>query len=230
MPIEQLVRTICDTKQAYTQFGGQRPFGVSILYAGWYSPLDTWLCDVTCGVRGMMCTGIRCTSATFGKLQRVEGNGHRRQSPGRDEHPETGLQGQDDAGRGRRSGHSRPQQEHGLISIARESGDVHAGSQRRYRQGHAQSRTFSENDGAHVSRSSTRFTRQMNSCLCSRRPTKRRKTPHKQSDYTTFALTLVLVLSMPRFYCSHEATRTMRTVRLCEFTETTVLSVHPSCA
>ena len=35
MPVEQLVRTICDTKQAYTQFGGQRPFGVSILYAGW---------------------------------------------------------------------------------------------------------------------------------------------------------------------------------------------------
>lgn len=35
MPVEQLVRNLCDTKQAYTQFGGQRPFGVSILYAGW---------------------------------------------------------------------------------------------------------------------------------------------------------------------------------------------------
>jgi len=29
------VRSVCDTKQGYTQFGGQRPFGVSILYAGW---------------------------------------------------------------------------------------------------------------------------------------------------------------------------------------------------
>mmetsp|Transcript_6330 Transcript_6330/g.13992 ORF Transcript_6330/g.13992 Transcript_6330/m.13992 type:complete len:253 (-) Transcript_6330:445-1203(-) len=35
MPVEQLVRSVCDTKQGYTQFGGQRPFGVSILFAGW---------------------------------------------------------------------------------------------------------------------------------------------------------------------------------------------------
>jgi 20S proteasome subunit alpha 3 len=35
IPVEQLVRAVCDTKQGYTQFGGQRPFGVSILYAGW---------------------------------------------------------------------------------------------------------------------------------------------------------------------------------------------------
>lgn len=35
MPVEQLVRSVCDTKQGYTQFGGQRPFGVSLLYAGW---------------------------------------------------------------------------------------------------------------------------------------------------------------------------------------------------
>lgn len=35
MPVEQLVRALCDTKQGYTQFGGQRPFGVSLLYAGW---------------------------------------------------------------------------------------------------------------------------------------------------------------------------------------------------
>lgn len=45
MPVEQLVRRICDTKQGYTQFGGvaddgrsddsgQRPFGVSFLFAG----------------------------------------------------------------------------------------------------------------------------------------------------------------------------------------------------
>lgn len=35
MPIEQLLRDVCDTKQGYTQFGGQRPFGVSFLFAGW---------------------------------------------------------------------------------------------------------------------------------------------------------------------------------------------------
>lgn len=34
-PVEQLVQSLCDEKQAYTQFGGLRPFGVSMLYAGW---------------------------------------------------------------------------------------------------------------------------------------------------------------------------------------------------
>jgi len=35
IPCEQLVSTLCDLKQAYTQFGGKRPFGVSLLYMGW---------------------------------------------------------------------------------------------------------------------------------------------------------------------------------------------------
>ncbi|KAB7504860.1 Proteasome subunit alpha type-4 [Armadillidium nasatum] len=35
MPVEQLVVRLCDIKQAYTQYGGKRPFGVSILYMGW---------------------------------------------------------------------------------------------------------------------------------------------------------------------------------------------------
>lgn len=35
MPCEQLVSHLCDIKQAYTQYGGKRPFGVSILYIGW---------------------------------------------------------------------------------------------------------------------------------------------------------------------------------------------------
>jgi len=29
------VSSLCNVKQAYTQFGGKRPFGVSILYMGW---------------------------------------------------------------------------------------------------------------------------------------------------------------------------------------------------
>ncbi|KAJ6224838.1 hypothetical protein RDWZM_003383 [Blomia tropicalis] len=32
---ERLVSWLCDIKQAYTQYGGKRPFGVSILYMGW---------------------------------------------------------------------------------------------------------------------------------------------------------------------------------------------------
>lgn len=35
IPCEQVVSSLCDVKQAYTQFGGLRPFGVSILYMGW---------------------------------------------------------------------------------------------------------------------------------------------------------------------------------------------------
>jgi 20S proteasome alpha/beta subunit len=38
MPCEQLVRLLCDVKQGFTQRGGQRPFGVSLLYAGWCGP------------------------------------------------------------------------------------------------------------------------------------------------------------------------------------------------
>jgi len=34
IPVEQLAQRLCDLKQGYTQFGGLRPFGVSILYAG----------------------------------------------------------------------------------------------------------------------------------------------------------------------------------------------------
>jgi 20S proteasome subunit alpha 3 len=35
IPTENLVSQLCNIKQAYTQFGGKRPFGVSILYMGW---------------------------------------------------------------------------------------------------------------------------------------------------------------------------------------------------
>ena len=35
MPVEQLVRQICNVKQAYTQHGGLGSFGVGFLYAGW---------------------------------------------------------------------------------------------------------------------------------------------------------------------------------------------------
>lgn len=35
MPVELLVRRLCDVKQGYTQHGGLRPFGVSFIYAGY---------------------------------------------------------------------------------------------------------------------------------------------------------------------------------------------------
>lgn len=39
IPVELLVRNMSDLKQGYTQYGGQRPFGVAFLYAGWDSHL-----------------------------------------------------------------------------------------------------------------------------------------------------------------------------------------------
>ncbi|KAK9767903.1 Proteasome subunit alpha type-3 [Basidiobolus ranarum] len=35
IPTEQLVQKLCDLKQGYTQYGGMRPFGVSLIYAGY---------------------------------------------------------------------------------------------------------------------------------------------------------------------------------------------------
>jgi len=35
IPIEQLVENVCNTKQAYTQFGSLRPYGVAFLFAGY---------------------------------------------------------------------------------------------------------------------------------------------------------------------------------------------------
>ncbi|PJF16749.1 Proteasome subunit alpha type [Paramicrosporidium saccamoebae] len=35
IPVEQLVQTLCNLKQSYTQHGGMRPFGTSFLIAGW---------------------------------------------------------------------------------------------------------------------------------------------------------------------------------------------------
>lgn len=37
MPVEQLVEHVCNYKQAYTQYGGLRPFGVAFLFGGWDS-------------------------------------------------------------------------------------------------------------------------------------------------------------------------------------------------
>ena len=33
--VEQLVQRVCNYKQAYTQYGGLRPFGVAFMFAGW---------------------------------------------------------------------------------------------------------------------------------------------------------------------------------------------------
>lgn len=39
MPVEQVVKSVCNYKQSYTQFGGLRPFGVAFLFGGWDAQL-----------------------------------------------------------------------------------------------------------------------------------------------------------------------------------------------
>ena len=45
--IQSLVKDICNIKQAYTQYGGARPFGVSILFAGVDDGPKLFVTDVT---------------------------------------------------------------------------------------------------------------------------------------------------------------------------------------
>eukprot|EP01147_Barroeca_monosierra_P005854 gene5853-9053_t len=35
IPLERLITLVCDLKQAYTQYGGMRPFGASLIFMGW---------------------------------------------------------------------------------------------------------------------------------------------------------------------------------------------------
>ncbi len=47
MPTEVLVKEICNLKQLYTQVGGARPFGVSIMFAGADDNLHLYVTDPT---------------------------------------------------------------------------------------------------------------------------------------------------------------------------------------
>ena len=80
IPCEQLVSWLCDIKQAYTQSGGKRPFGVSILYMGWDKhygfqlyqsdpsgeSLSLSVLRVTVLFQGTTAAGRRLVSATTG--------------------------------------------------------------------------------------------------------------------------------------------------------------------
>ncbi|XP_017065651.2 proteasome subunit alpha type-4-like [Drosophila eugracilis] len=72
IPCEQLVSNLCDIKQAYTQYGGKRPFGVSLLYMGWDSRFGFQLyqSDPSGNYSGWKATSIgRKSGAAVGILQ-----------------------------------------------------------------------------------------------------------------------------------------------------------------
>jgi 20S proteasome subunit alpha 3 len=74
MPIEQLVKRVCDLKQGYTQYGGLRPFGVSFLFAGW-DPLyqfQLYVSDPSGNYSGWKASCIGANSGTAQSLLRQD--------------------------------------------------------------------------------------------------------------------------------------------------------------
>ena len=91
MPIEQVVRTVCDYKQAYTQFGGLRPFGVAFLFAGWdkHYGFQLYQSDPSGNYSGWKATVIG--SAANLRLCRFQRLLPRSEQPGGEESPQDGL-------------------------------------------------------------------------------------------------------------------------------------------
>ncbi|KAF0913490.1 hypothetical protein E2562_023239 [Oryza meyeriana var. granulata] len=66
IPVEQLVQSLCDTKQGYTQFGGLRPFGVSFLFAGWdkHHGFQLYMSDPSGNYSGWKAAAVGANSQT----------------------------------------------------------------------------------------------------------------------------------------------------------------------
>ncbi|CAE6522219.1 Proteasome subunit alpha type-3 [Rhizoctonia solani] len=74
IPVEQLVQKLCNLKQGYTQFGGLRPFGVSLLYAG-YDPhyeFQLYHSDPSGNYSGWKATCIGANNGTAQSLLKQE--------------------------------------------------------------------------------------------------------------------------------------------------------------
>ncbi|PFH47524.1 hypothetical protein AMATHDRAFT_67606 [Amanita thiersii Skay4041] len=74
IPVELLAQRLCDLKQGYTQFGGLRPFGVSLLYAG-YDPhyrFQLYHSDPSGNYSGWKATCIGANSGTAQSLLKQE--------------------------------------------------------------------------------------------------------------------------------------------------------------
>jgi len=74
IPCEQMVSTLCDLKQVYTQFGGKRPFGVSLLYMGWdkHYGFQLYQSDPSGNYGGWKATCIGNNSATAVSILKQE--------------------------------------------------------------------------------------------------------------------------------------------------------------
>jgi len=74
MPLEQLVIHICNLMQYYTQYGGQRPFGVSFLFAGYDKRhgFQLYQCDPSGNYGGWKATCIGNNSSTAQSILKTD--------------------------------------------------------------------------------------------------------------------------------------------------------------
>jgi len=74
MPVEQLVKSICNIKQEYTQFGGLRPFGVSFLFAGYDEAegFQLYHTDPSGNYSGWKAKGIGMNNSTAQQIMRQD--------------------------------------------------------------------------------------------------------------------------------------------------------------
>lgn len=66
IPVEVLVKQICDVMQGYTQYGGLRPFGVSFIYAGWdkYQGFQLYQSNPSGNYTGWLATSVGANNAS----------------------------------------------------------------------------------------------------------------------------------------------------------------------
>lgn len=74
IPVEVLVKQICDVMQGYTQYGGLRPFGVSFIYAGWdkYQGFQLYQSNPSGNYTGWLATSVGANNASAQTLLKQE--------------------------------------------------------------------------------------------------------------------------------------------------------------
>lgn len=74
VPVETLVTQVCDYKHVYTQTGGLRPFGVSIVYAGWdeHHGFQLYLSDPSGNYGGWKAAAVGKNSASCTSILKDE--------------------------------------------------------------------------------------------------------------------------------------------------------------
>lgn len=74
IPVEVLVKQLCDVMQGYTQFGGLRPFGVSFIYAGWdrHQGFQLYQSNPSGNYTGWLATSVGANNASAQTLLKQE--------------------------------------------------------------------------------------------------------------------------------------------------------------